>query len=30
MISSTTEAINHIKLVVDRVDNIVWDNDNPN
>lgn len=30
MISSTTEAVNHIKLVVDRVDNIVWDNDNPN
>lgn len=22
--------MNHVKLVVERVDNIVWDNDNPN
>ena len=30
MISTNTEVINHVKLVVDRVDNILWDNDNPN
>lgn len=30
MISTNTEVINHVKLVSDRVDNVLWDNDNPN
>ena len=30
LLSCTTETVNHVRLVVDRVDNILWDNENPN
>ena len=30
LLSTNGELTHHVKLVVDRVDNILWDNENPN